>query len=519
MSKVETGLSDKGQPLLTVNKKRRALMTQGTAAVVGVGAFGGSATAQMTATGTNERASGAAAFGKTLKHDALGQLPPEAMQSFEAATASGRIADWERLPVENEIRLVNPLAAYPWDKDPMSRHVMKLPPFPALDSERLAEEALELYWMALLRDVPLWDYERNSLIRDAVAELKTTKLNAGVTPQTLFRLGTPGENEGYWISQMLWMPVPFGAQNQWQAYRVPFRSTEFMTQWDEYLKVANGEWPPGILNHFADLYYLRSGRDVGEYVHWDFCNQAGINAAAILLGNAHRPREALSASNPYKTSRTMNGFVNLGPGYTQNAMGMVCDLALNACWNEKWIRHRSLRPEEYGALVDRAVRGESTAVHPLIVKSDALRRVREKFGSALLPQAFPEGCPAHPSYPSGHATVSGACVTVLKAMFDQNRKLRFPMQPTRDGKDWESFSPNQPAPTVGAELNKLAMNVAMGRNFAGIHWRSDAWQGLLLGESVAKAWLKTEKAKSIEGQQGWLKQFEFTGFAGDKVIV
>ena len=170
-------------------------------------------------------------------------------------------------------------------------------------------------------------------------------------------------------------------------------------------------------------------------------------------------------------------------------------------------------------MVDRAVRGESTAVHPLIVKSDALRRVREKFGSALLPQAFPEGCPAHPSYPSGHATISGACVTVLKAMFDQNRKLRFPMQPTRDGKDWESFSPNQPPPSVGAELNKLAMNVAMGRNFAGIHWRSDAWQGLLLGESVAKAWLKAEKAKSIEGQQGWLKPFEFTGFAGDKVVV
>ena len=524
MSKVETVRSAEGQSAPIVNKRRRALLTQGAAVVTGVAALEAPAIAQTPVASADViaphlRASGAAAFGKTFKHDAAGLLPAEAMQSFETATASGRIADWERLPVENEIRLVNPLAAYLWHKDPVAAEVIKLPPFPSLDSERLAEEALELYWMALLRDVPLWDYERNSLVRDAVAELKTTKLNSGVTPQTLFRLGTPGENEGYWISQMLWMPVPFGAQNQWQAYRVPFRGTDFLTRWDEYLKVANGEWPPGILNHFADLYYLRSGRDVGEYVHWDFCNQAGINAAAILLGNVHRPREAWSASNPYKTSRTMNGFVNLGPGYIQNAMGVVCDLALNACWNEKWMRHRTLRPEEYGAQVDRAVRGESTAVHPLIVKSDALRRVRDKFGSALLPQAYPEGCPAHPSYPSGHATVSAACVTVLKAMFDADRKLRFSMQPTRDGKDWESFNPNLPPPTVGAELNKLAMNVAMGRNFAGIHWRSDAWQGLLLGESVAKAWLKAEKAKSIEGQQGWLKQFEFTGFAGDKVIV
>ena len=28
-----------------------------------------------------------------------------------------------------------------------------------------------------------------------------------------------------------------------------------------------------------------------------------------------------------------------------------------------------------------------------------------------------------------------------------------------------------------------------------------------------------EKAKSVEGQQGWLKAFEFTGFAGNKVVV
>ncbi|MFO1342629.1 MAG: vanadium-dependent haloperoxidase [Burkholderiales bacterium] len=465
------------------------------------------------------RARGAASFCKTLKHDAAGNVAAGSMDAFEAATASGRIADWERLPVENEIRLVNPLAAYVWDKEPIAVDVIKLPAFPALDSERLAEEALELYWMALLRDVPLWDYDRSSLVRDAVAELRTTKLNAQVTPQTLFRLGTPGETEGHWISQFIWMPVPYGAQNQWQQYRVAFRGADFMTRWDEYLKVANGEWPQGIMNHYADLYYLRSGRDVSEYVHWDFCNQAAINAAAILLANPHRPREAWPVSNPYKTSRTMNGFVQFGSGYAQNAMGVVCDLAFKACWNEKWLRHRALRPEEYGALVDRAARGENTGVHPLIVNSEAVRRVRAKYGSALLPQAYPEGCPPHPAYPSGHATVAGACVTVLKALFDEKRKLRFPLQPTRDGKDWQAFDANLPAPTVGAELNKLATAVAMGRNFAGIHWRSDAWQGLLLGESVATAWLRAEKRKSIEGQQGWLKGFEFTSFAGERIVV
>ena len=531
MKKLEISRTVNDPTAPIVNKNRRALLTQGAATVAGLAGVAGLSAAEATeateavaaarpiASKANARATGAAAFGKTLSHDARGVLTTEAMQSFEAATASGRIADWERLPVKNEIRLVNPLAAYPWENDPMAPEVIKLPPFPALDSERLAEEAMELYWMALLRDVPLWDYEKNSLVRDAVAELSQTKLNANVTPKSLFKLGLPGEAEGYWISQMLWMPIPYGAHNVWQGYRTAFKGSDFMTHWDEYLKVADGHWPAGILNHYGDLYYLRSGRDVGEYVHWDFSYQAFINAASILLGNPHRPRENWPATNPYKSSRTMNGFVTMGPAYVHSAMGMVSDCAFRACWNEKWLRHRALRPEEYGAMVDRALRGEASGVHPLIVRSDAVKRVKEKFGSALLPQAYPEGAPPHPAYPSGHAAVAGACVTVLKALFDENRKLRFPLQPTRDGKDWESFTSLMPAPTVGAELNKLASALSMGRNFAGVHWRSDAWQGLLLGESVAKVWLKAEKAKSVEGQQGWLKQFEFTGFAGDKVVV
>lgn len=512
-------------PQATVEQPaRRSLLKRaaGAAAVAAVGGRSGAQPVTGASASATRRASGAAAFSKTLQHDALGQLSAEAQASFEAATASGKVADWERLPVINEIRLVNPLAAYSWDKDPLAAEVIKLPLFPALASERLAEEALELYWMALLRDVALWDYDRNSLVRDAVAELRKTGLNASVTPQTLFRLGTPGENEGYWISQLLWMPIPYGAHNVWQSYRTAFKGSDFMTGWDEYLKVINGEWQPGILNHYGDLYYLRSGRDIGEYVHWDFSYQAFINAASILLGNPHRPRENWPAGNPYKSSRTMNGFVSMGPAHVHSAVGMVSDAALKACWNEKWICHRALRPEEYGALVDRAVRGDSVArasIHPLILQSEALKRVRDKFGSALLPQAYPEGAPPHPSYPSGHATVAGACVTVLKAMFDEKRKLRFPLQPTRDGKDWESMSSNAVAPTVGSELNKLASGIAMGRNFAGIHWRSDAWQGLLLGESVATAWLKAEKTKCVEGQQGWLKSFEFTGFSGQKVVV
>jgi membrane-associated phospholipid phosphatase len=501
---------------------RRSLLKA--AAASAAGALSNASFAQKTETtaASTSRALGRASFAKTLAHETNGDVSAATLAQFEAATQGGRVADWEALPVQSSIRLVNPLAGYGWERDPLYADVIRLPAFLKLDSLELAEQALELYWMALLRDVPLWDYARNALVRDAVAELRTTKLNANATAETLFRLNLPGESQGNYVSQMLWMPIPYGAHMLWQAYRTPFKNTDFMTAWDEYQKVIRGDWPPGILNHFAELFYLRSGRDLGEYVHWDFSHQAFINAASILLGNPHRPRENWPATNPYKTSRTMNGFLSYGPAHIHNMMGMLSDVALRACWHEKWIRHRALRPEEYGALVDRVARGESAetiGIHPMILKTEAVKRVREKFGSALLPQSYPEGAPPHPSYPSGHAAIAGACVTVLKAMFDEKRVLRFPLQPTRDGKDWENLGPGQPSPTVGSELNKLAANIAMGRNFAGIHWRSDALQGLLLGESIAKAWLKTERARSIEGQQNWLQAFEFTNFSGEKVRV
>jgi hypothetical protein len=42
-----------------------------------------------------------------------------------------------------------------------------------------------------------------------------------------------------------------------------------------------------------------------------------------------------------------------------------------------------------------------------------------------------------------------------------------------------------PPLTVGGELNKLAVNFGFGRNWAGIHWRSDAAASMALGEEVA----------------------------------
>lgn len=44
--------------------------------------------------------------------------------------------------------------------------------------------------------------------------------------------------------------------------------------------------------------------------------------------------------------------------------------------------------------------------------------------------------------------------------------------------------------TVGGELNKLASNISLFRNAAGVHWRSDYTESLLLGERVAMGLLQ-----------------------------
>ena len=107
-----------------------------------------------------------------------------------------------------------------------------------------------------------------------------------------------------------------------------------------------------------------------------------------------------------------------------------------------------------------------------------------KPGGYLLPLAYPEGSPTHPTYPAGHATIAGACVTILKAFYNQNFEIPAPQVPSEDGVALFKYNGDQ-ALTVGGELNKLASNIAIGRDAAGVHWRSDGVEGLILGEEVA----------------------------------
>src|SRR5262249_55808480 len=174
------------------------------------------------------------------------------------------------------------------------------------------------------------------------------------------------------------------------------------------------------------LRFVRNGRDLAAYTHVDVLYQAYFVALLVLagLGAASNP------GNPYIGSPTQKSFGTLGGPDATGTLTEMATRALKAAWFHKWIKDLRLRPEEYGALVQARKTGvtpmpkAAAALHSDVLNSAALPMVHSSHGSYLLPQAFPEGSPTHPCYPTGHGTVGGACITALKFFFNGSQKIR-----------------------------------------------------------------------------------------------
>ncbi|HEV7734527.1 MAG TPA: vanadium-dependent haloperoxidase [Candidatus Binatia bacterium] len=429
----------------------------------------------------------AAAYSKGLPHGRDGEVNPKAYPIYLRAVRSGRHQDFEAIPLGGFVKLANPQAAWAFDLVGPDATQPVLPPPPRFSSDEQAAELAELYWQALTRDIPFAEYDRNPVIAKACDDLshmpafKGPRRDGHVTPDVLFRGTTRGDLIGPYVSQFLLLDLPILPIRVEQRIRTAAPGVDYMTTYDEWLAIQDGKL--AAVNTFdAQTRYLRNGRDLGEYVHRDFTYQGFLGACLLALRMGTQP----DGANPYKHSRTQSGFTTFGQPYLIYLIAVVTQAALKACWYQKWRVHRRLRPEELAGRVDNHVRGvRQYPLHQSLLDSGALAAVRAASGSALLPQAYPEGCPTHPAYPAGHAVIAGACATVLKTMLDESHVIPEPMQPSADGL---TLTPWKGADlTVGNELDKLACNIAMGRNIAGIHWRTDCAAGLALGEDVALA--------------------------------
>lgn len=451
-------------------------------------------------------------FHKALPHDSYGEVDRAAYDQYINALRTGNFLAFEGLKMGGRRRLVSPQAGLSYELEGLDSRCFRVAPAPKLDSAERAGEFVELSWMALLRDVNFSDYEEGhhgvmAACEDisGLSDFKGPKQDGKVTPETLFRSNLPGVGRGPFVSQFLLKPIPYGAITVEQKLRSGAAGRDYLTDFEDYLAVQNGVLTgPDVFDEHAR--YIVTPRDLGQYVHMDVLFQSFYNAGMILFGYG----APLDLGNPYSISTTQEGFATLGCPYIMGTLAEVASRALRAIWYQKWYVHRTLRPEAYAGLLHLNETGKrSYPLHAEAVGSKANEAIYNRTGSYLLPQAFPEGSPAHPSYGAGHATVAAACATFLKAAFDEQYMMPHPVIPDKDGDTLVRYTGRDAdAMHVGGELNKLAMNIAVGRNMAGVHWRSDMDASFKLGEEVAISYLEETKACLNEPHTYTLSKFD-----------
>ena len=460
-----------------------------------------------------------ASFAKTLPHNDAGEVDAAAFARLVSVLASGNPDGFEALPRDPaaEVQLNDPQATYAFDLVGLDGAATSLDPPPTFASTLMATEMAELYWLALTRDVPFRQYETDPLVAAAVADMNTfaEPLTPGTgqkpTPATVFRGDTPGDLIGPYLSQFLWLDIPYGITTVEQRYTVPSRGQSFLTDYGEWLACQRGANPRSKLAFDATPRFICSARELAEYVHRDFSFQTYMNAALIALALG---KDALSPTNPYRRSHTQFGDITLG---SKNVLSLVAQAALlgqKGAYFHKWQVHRRLRPECFGGRIETHATGRRQYdLHTDILQCDAVARVRAQYGTRLLPVAFPEGCPIHPSYPSAHACNAGACATILKAFFDPDYVLPYPVEARADGSSLEPW--RGAGLTLGNEIDKLANNIALGRDAGGVHYRSDSIRGLFVGEQQALGLLQDYSRTYNERFDGFILR----KFNGDRVKI
>src|SRR5947209_8736582 len=350
-------------------------------------------------------------YSKGLLQDSIGVVNPAAWASFKKALHSGKQSDWDAIVIGGMRTQNGPQGGYrfflegaeaaifgdgPSAKNQETVHVV--PPAPAVASERYGVELMENYWGALLRDVAFTDYPGNALAQAAAAEIGAQASYAGprdaqghVTPQLLFRGGLAGEELGPYVSQFMLQATSYGAQPLDQKFLTYLAGVDFMTDETSFQQVQNGINTGQSLTLDSATKHAYNGRVLGAWTHEDVLFQGYFTAMLVMAGM----RIPLNPGNPYVGNRTQNGFNSLGGPDVASTLAAVAGQALAAVWYQKWLVHLRHRPESGGALVHliRTGRGSQVQAHPNanVLNSQAVQQTFSKYGTYLLPQAFPEG--------------------------------------------------------------------------------------------------------------------------------
>jgi hypothetical protein len=479
-------------------------------------------------------------FSKTLEHDRVTSFPlcAHVDKIIEAVSAppEAKMFNAIQLAPDCERKLEAPQSS--WDGMLMTSPATTTATATKVTDPKFGFEIAEVFAMALLRDKPFatWandaDVQQVMDVLNSYPQKSSAPLEGGViTTNTLMRGAGSDETIGpyayttkigaaipritltltltRYVSQYLVQPFDYGNLKVKQRFAIENDPHE-PTDWDEFIKIQDGKMPKSTpaMNGRS---YTHSPRILGGNVHNDPLFQFYYNAALISFGCGIGP---LGMTGTFDNS-TISGFTQGGGPDLLSAVTGVAISALKAGWWHKWQQAMRIRPEAVGGLLE-FCKNNGAACEEV----DGLRPMYDEFRQGLknmtlaftgrlgggetllLATQYPEGSPTHPAWPAGHATVAGACVTVLKAMLKTHNankeKLSWPRGKCTplEAQQKKELSPYRGADkgdlTIVGELNKLASNAALGRNFAGVHFRSDGDQGLAIGEQIAIQYLKSK---------------------------
>lgn len=465
-------------------------------------------------------------YGKAMSHDNTTGLPIALnVKDLVFALESGDQKDFDNLNQSGTRKHANPQASLSIELMGGDPEGLSMPKSPKVDSREAAAEMIEVYEKNILRDIPFNEINGNQANSDldrAIASLNSfgedftgPKENGLVTRKTLFRGNAPGELVGPYVSQFMLLDVQLG--NHTIVQKGPTKTGVYGITESDWLSIQEGNIPtPQTID--SNIKYIYNPRQLGSFVHIDFVYQAFLYAAAIMASNG------MSTQDAFPSQAKEGAFVtNGGIAEISSVVGDISRHALKASWVQKWRRNLKLRPE---AMAGRVVKEQDGALSAGTVHADlftlgantlnavkAFNLAQGGDQKAWLPIQYAEGSPTHPSYPAGHAVIAGACATVLKIYFKEQdwSNTGLSVFESVDGSTLSQYAEgDEGMMTLHGELNKLASNMSIGRNMAGVHYRSDGDQGMILGEKVAIEYFKDVKSTYNED----VGTISFVGFDG-----
>ncbi|KAJ1618448.1 phosphatidic acid phosphatase type 2/haloperoxidase [Pavlovales sp. CCMP2436] len=506
-------------------------------------------------------------FSKTLKHDAATGLPLvkdvttllAAVQCPSAASVAAiKLNPLSRRKLEG---IVNSADYTMLGGDPRALHPPIVWP---IDSAERAFEMAEVYAMALLRDTNFIEWESSTKIATIVDFLngfaaKTTApiVDGRITPRTLLRGGVPGCTIGPYVSQFMLHDFWYGGAKFVQEFAVEPDTNNGLT-WQGWLDIQNGVTDDTSTLPAGEAIHVHSPRVLGSNVHVDPPSSWYFNAAQIA---GQMGIDATGIQSSISTSWATAGYIGArappSPRSTLEARAAThCHVfgsvnhvtigAMRVAWHTKWSMIMQIRPEvlaqrlelvrKFPELVNgkRPIPGLAAIQQNMQAASGLLQMVfndNKKWTggeeSLLLALQYPEGSPTHPSHPG-------------TSRWARDGRWRMSNDPKGDARDARGRSRRQARPaeasalgdvlivyegedvsemTVNGELNKLGTNIALSRDWAGVHFRTDGDGGLLLGEEFAIAYLVDKAREYCDNGHGMFNGWLLEKFSGDVVRI